>query len=408
MTTQAARRPCDRAGRPRRWKSRAPGAPIRYALLVSTAPASAAPCPHFGACGGCAFQDWTYERQFAAKVDEVRRLFEQAGVAAALAPEPSPPEARFFYRNRMSFVVGPGPVVGLREAGRWDAIVDLGACLLLSRAGHDVVNAFRGFVRDRGLAPYDLRTGRGEVRYLVLREGKNTGARLALAVARSADFPFADFARFARAHGCTAAALAVNAALSDVATGEVVARDGPPLEERVGRVAFEIGDTSFFQPSTRLAERLVAIAGGLAGSGGDLVDLYCGGGLFLLSLHERFARATGVEAAPDAARDAARNAARKGAANVTVIAGEVEAALGGLSAACAIVDPPRGGMRKAAVRALLASPVRTVVYVSCGPAAMARDVAALGPAFRLDGPVHVLDAAPWTRQVEAIARLVRA
>jgi 23S rRNA (uracil1939-C5)-methyltransferase len=324
----------------------------------------------------------------------------------------------------MSFAVGPGaagPVVGLRESRRFDAIVDLRTCLLVSEAGEALLHGFRDFVARRGLEPYDLRAERGELRYLVLREGRNTGRRLALVVARTGAFPFDDFAALAERAGFTGAALALNPARSDVAGGEVVRFAGLPLEERIGGTIFEISPASFFQPSTGLAERLVELAGALLGADSraaaraTLLDLYCGVGLFALTLRERFARAIGIESAPGSARDAARNVVRNGASNVEIVEGEVEAVLPTIAAAPpggaalrAIVDPPRAGLRPAAVRAILASPIETLVYVSCNPTSMARDIAALDRGFRLDGPVHVVDSLPWTPHVEAVARLVRA
>ena len=98
---------------------------------------------------------------------------------------------------------------------------------------------------------------------------------------------------------------------------------------------------------------------------------------------------------------------RNEAANVTIIEGEVETALAGIDAGSAIVDPPRGGLRPAALRAVVASQVSTIVYVSCNPASLARDIAALAGAFRIDSPVHVVDSLPWTSHVEAVVRLAR-
>lgn len=396
--------------------ARSPSSSRPFAGAAGAAPGgvpSGAPCPHFGACGGCAFQDRAYEAQLVAKADAAARAFAAAGLHADFAP-PEPARERWFYRNRMSYIVGPGPAIGLRAPGRWDEIIDLGTCLLLSEPAHAVVNATRAFIRERGLEPYDLRSERGLVRYLVIREGKNTGHRLAMIIARTADFPFDAFAALACSLGCTGVALAVQPAPSDVASGEVVRFAGAPLEERIGEATFEIGPSSFFQPNTRTAERLVELAAALLGAGarreGTLVDLYCGVGLFAIALRRRFARAVGVEVAPSAILDARRNAERNRAGNVTVLEGDVETVLPALSLegpVRAIVDPPRSGMRPGALRALAASAVETVVYASCNPATMARDIAALGELFRLDSPVFLLDSAPWTPHVEAAARLVR-
>src|SRR4051812_12293444 len=215
-----------------------------------------APCIHAATCGGCAFQTTAYEAHLAKKVAAARACF--AAGADVLDPSPAPPAARSFYRNRMDYIVGPGPVIGLRARGRWDAIVDLHECHLLSMESRALLDATRAFLRDRSLAPYDLRVESGLVRYLVVREGKRTGHRFPIVVVTdAAAFPFDDFWALARTHGCTGAALAVNAERSDVSRGEVVASAGEPLVERVGGFSFELEPFAFFQPNTDIAEALV-------------------------------------------------------------------------------------------------------------------------------------------------------
>lgn len=393
-------------------------------VLRKLAPAlerAEAPCPHFGPggeCGGCALQDWTYASQLRAKTETVRSLFARAGVEAGIA-EPVPAVEPWFYRNRMDYAVGrwaekPGGereiVVGLREAGRFRRVVDLRTCLLLSEAGNALRNAFRDFVRDRALEPFDLKTHRGLVRYLVIREGKNTGRRLATAVATSREFPFDDFARLAREHGCTAAALALNAGAADVSAGEIVAFEGEPLTERVGPHTFRIGPDSFFQPNTRMAGKMVETVGRLLGEArGTLLDVYCGVGLFSISLHERFERVLGIELEGGSVACARENGPAGGASNFEVVAGAAEEVLPSVRGEAAIVDPPRAGLHPRAIGALgAARDLRTIVYVACNPKTLARDVALLAPAFRVDGKVELLDCFPWTTHLEAIARLVRA
>lgn len=370
--------------------------------LESRLPHTQPPCPHFPACGGCALQHLTYEATLNIKVETVRRLFQQAGVQAAVA-DPIPAAELWYYRNRMDFVVAPGPVIGLRASGQWHTVVDLHDCRLLSPEANAVLDAFRAFLCEKNLEPYDLRRHAGLVRYIVIREGKNTGRRLAVIVTRIREFPFDEL----RLPHCTALAHSINPELSDVSFGQIVQFRGEPLTERVGAHTFRISPNAFFQTNTRMAEELVRLVRERTGAGDTLLDLYCGVGLFGISLHDRFAKIIGVETGPETVQDARANAAANNVLNFQVIEAPVEKELPKLRAETAVIDPPRSGMHPRAVRALAASPVRTLVYVSCNPKTMARDLAQLQGTFRVQGPVQPLDLFPWTTQIEAIAKLER-
>lgn len=370
--------------------------------LESQLPHTQPPCPHFPPCGGCAMQHLTYEATLRIKSETVKRLFQQAGLHVELA-EPMPAAEPWYYRNRMDYVVAPGPVIGLREPGTWHKIVDLHHCMLLSKEANAVLDAFRAFIRGKNLEPYDLRNHAGLVRYLVIREGKNTGKRLAIIVTRTREFPFAEL----QLPHCTALAHSINPELSDVSHGEIVEFRGEPLTERVGAYTFRISPNAFFQTNSRMAEALVQQAREFAGSGDTLLDLYCGVGLFGISLHGRFAKIIGVETDVETVQDARANIAANNVSNVEIIEAPVEQKLPNLRAETAVIDPPRSGMHPKAVKALAASSIRTLVYVSCNPKTMARDMAQLQGTFRVDGSVQLMDLFPWTTQLEAVAKLVR-
>jgi 23S rRNA (uracil-5-)-methyltransferase RumA len=362
-------------------------------------------CPHFGLCGGCSLQNYSYQSQLLIKVESVRRIFERMGLRVSLG-EPVRAVEEWFYRNRMDYVAAPGPKIGLRKLKSKYAVVDIGRCLLQSEGADRVRNGFRDFLQTQGLPPYDLRRKRGLVRYLVIREGKRTGRRTAIVLVTKPEFPFDEFCGLGRELGCTGFALAVYGGPADISVGEVVRYAGEPLSERVGRFEFWLSPYSFFQTNSRMAERLVEVVREFAGAGDRLADLYCGVGLFGISLSENFARVTGIEADPFAAEDARKNAELNGADNFSVIEAKVEKA-GRVDADVAIVDPPRAGMHPKAIKLLLKSEIGRLVYVSCNPETMARDLRLLEERYELRSPVHLLDMFPWTPHVELVAGLVR-
>ncbi|MCS7007985.1 MAG: TRAM domain-containing protein, partial [Gaiellaceae bacterium] len=139
----------------------------------------AARCRHVGVCGGCRFQDLSYEAQLAAKEQQVRDALARIGRIAEAPVEPIVPAASLFgYRNKVEYSftqTGEGVDLGFHRAGRWDDVVGIEECLLTTELGNRVRLAVREWAREEGLEPYDQRTGQGYLRHLVYREGRNTG-----------------------------------------------------------------------------------------------------------------------------------------------------------------------------------------------------------------------------------------
>ena len=138
-----------------------------------------APCPHFGACGGCRFQDYAYERQLESKAAQVRDALVRLGGIAEPPIDPIVPAAsQYHYRNKLeySFTQTPdGPALGFHRAGRWDEVLPLEVCLLTSDLGNRIRDAVQGWAREEKLVAYDQADQKGYLRHLVFREGRNTG-----------------------------------------------------------------------------------------------------------------------------------------------------------------------------------------------------------------------------------------
>lgn len=378
-------------------------------------------CPHFGVCGGCATQDQPYAQQLAAKEAMVRRILQPFPVSTFLPIVPSPDE--YFYRNKMEFAFGglkdAPPLLGLRQKGKFDRIVDLGECRLQSVDVGPLLSAVRAWAVKENLPTYHLKSHRGFLRYLVVREGKKTGRRMVVLVTAEGDIPKESFLEALTSSGARVdtAVWSVNAGLSDVAWGEERAvLKGPGfIEEKLGTLTFKISPRTFFQTNTRGAERLYQlIKEGLPAESKTLFDVYCGSGSIGLFCSDRVGALIGVELNPQAVSDARANALSFGVphaeyhcADASVFA-KSRTLLESWNApgAVAVMDPPRPGLSAEVRKLLLEHPIAQWIYVSCNPEALARDLSALTPTYRVHS-VQPVDLFPHTPHVETVVVLQR-
>jgi len=392
-------------------------------------------CPHFGTCGGCAFQTVAYPLQLV----ELRRLAQEALARAELPVEVEPVvgmDDPWHYRNKMDFTFGsrrwiephepPGApadfALGLHVGGRHDKVLDLERCAIHFRGADELVASARELARAQGLAPWDLRAQRGLLRHLVLRRGMRTG-ELLVDLVTSCDLPEAiepyAAAFLARHPEVTTFVQNVNTRAATVAVGErerVLHGEGT-IREVVGGLTFALSANSFFQTNTEQAERLFEIVAEEAevGEGERVFDLYCGTGAIALSLARRGARVVGFESVPSAVRDARANAAANGLAATEFIEGDVLEALGasagGAAPGVVVVDPPRAGLHPRVVPLVAALGARRIVYVSCNVASAARDLPRLlseGYALERARPVDLFPHTPHLEIVFRLSRLARA
>jgi 23S rRNA (uracil1939-C5)-methyltransferase len=384
------------------------------------------PCPYVGRCGGCRLQHVRYEAQLAFKERQVADCLSRLGGLGApeaipLRPILGAPEA-FGYRNKMEFTFAEADgqaIVGLHEAERYDAILDIDRCLLQSEAMNAVLAEVRAFVRETGWPVYRPEREEGLLRFLMLREGRATGEVMVNLVTASHDAAtaraLADRLR-ARCPGVASVVLNVNPKKAAVAVGveEHPIAGNERIREHIGGVDFAISANSFFQTNTRQAERLFGVVAEYAALGGQEVvfDLYAGTGAISLLLARQARAVYGIELVPAAIDDATRNAATNGIGNCTFLSGEVRHVLPelvrqGIRADVLVADPPRAGFHPKALRAVLALAPGRVVYVSCNPGTLARDLGVLrAGGYRLTA-VQPIDMFPHTPHIEVVARLDR-
>ncbi|MEW5775004.1 MAG: 23S rRNA (uracil(1939)-C(5))-methyltransferase RlmD [Thermodesulfobacteriota bacterium] len=394
--------------------------------VLSPSPHQTEPfCPHFGACGGCSHQDLGYDQQLHWKHLQVQETLARLGnlgeaAAAKVLPILPSPETRHF-RNKMEFAFAGGAgerlSLGLRPRGSAEGLIDIETCQLQSPQSARIVNAARDFCRTTGFPAYDPARDSGLWRHLVVREGKGTGQCLvhcitapwrqaAEAVEALADHLHAAFPTLTSfVHSTRRNRLAV-------AQGEVQRfATGPGhIFENLGPFTFRISPDAFFQTNTQAAHLLytAALELGRLDPGWTVWDLYCGSGGLTLYAAKACHKAVGFEADPRSVEDALANAADNGVPNCEFHAVDVLHALSQAPYApdAVILDPPRSGLHPDGVRELLRLAPRRIVYVSCNPATLARDLAALKERYAL-AAARPVDLFPHSPHIECAACLDR-
>lgn len=397
-----------------------PHRPEAWARIVTrTGPPSpdrvTPPCPAFGRCGGCAWQHLAYPAQLVAKRRRVEDALAGAGLAAAVAPVvPSPAEVG--YRHKGKYVAGR--TRGQLALGAWAPrshhFVDTAGC----RAVTPAIDRARGAIVDAAaaarLAPADERRGTGDLRYAIVRQARTGGVLVALVVRGTAP---ADRV-VAAARALVAAGIDGVVRIDNDRTDGALVGGAPALvagratlDETLAGVPIAIGATEFAQINPAQADALYARVAELAalGPGDRAADVYAGLGGISFALAARGADVVAIE------RDAAAIAALTAAAAAAALPGRIDARAGdaatlaalGAPLAAVVVNPPRKGLSPATLDAVHHAAASRLVYVSCGPDSLARDLAALVAAgWRIDA-VQPFDLMPGTAQVETLVRAVR-
>ena len=383
-----------------------------------------APCPYFGRCGGCRLQHVSYSAQLAFKAKQVADVLERVGGLQGVEIRPIlGAEEIYGYRNKMEFTVAPratgGVDIGLHEADRYDSVLDMERCLIQSEGMNALLDEARRFFVERGFSAYEQETGEGLLRFLMLRDGRRTGEAMVNVVtsapAVSELAPLVERVQ-ARLPGTSSVVMNVNPKKASVAVGveEHLLGGRDHIRERIGGLTFQISANSFFQTNTVQAERLfeLVLAAAALDGGETVIDLYSGTGAISLLLAQRCRWVYGVELAQAAVDDAGLNADANGIANCTFLAGEVRFVLPsliakGVTADVVVADPPRAGFHPKALDALATLGPARIVYVSCNPSTLARDLGELARGgYRVEW-VQPIDMFPHTPHIEAVARLER-
>ena len=374
-------------------------------------------CPYFGKCGGCDFQHLSYPEELWAKRQRVQDALKRLGSTDIQVEEILGAGAPLHYRNKSQYPVGPGGSIGFYRA-RSHQIVPVDRCLIQPEVSDRTAKAVGDWMRRYKISAYDESTGKGLIRHVYVRVNAR-GESLCCVVANGKQLPREpELAALIQASApkTVGVVLNINTRPGNVILGDryrtIWGRDF--LMDTLCGLEIKLSVPSFYQVNRAQAEVLYGKALEFAALTGreTVLDLYCGTGTITLCLARRAKRAIGAEIVPPAVADARENAARNGIENVEFFCGDAAAVAAqlereGLRPDVVTVDPPRKGLASDTAASIAGMGPDRVVYVSCDPATLGRDVKIFaGFGYRADRACAV-DMFPATRHVESVLRLVR-
>lgn len=375
-------------------------------------------CPVAKLCGGCDFQHMDYEEECRLKAERVRQALNRiAGEALSEVSLLAAPTCES-YRNKAQYPVASKKgraYAGFFRAGTHQ-VVENDRCLILPKEMDMVRRAVIDYMNYYRVSAYEEETGKGLVRHIYVRRGAVTEQVLVCLVVNGRKLPHVPelVERLKKVPGFTTLVLSVNVKPGNTILGEeFIPLYGPGyIEDELCGLRFRLSPRSFYQVNHAQAQRLYETAIAQAGiTGSDTVlDLYCGVGTITLAMAKAAGKVYGVEIVPQAVQDAQENARRNGIKNAEFFCGDAgKAALElerqGIKADVVVVDPPRKGLNADTIEALARMAPKRIVYVSCDPATLARDVAILKTkGYRLTS-AQAADLFPRCAHVESVVLL---
>jgi 23S rRNA (uracil1939-C5)-methyltransferase len=383
------------------------------------------PCPLFDVCGGCTWQNITYQAQLTFKQQILLSTLEHLGNVEDIDIRPILPSPEIWhYRNKMDFTFGSDrahPVkIGFHKADDFAEVIDVKRCLIHPVVFDRVLEIVREFALKQRVTCYDPRTHEGTLRHVIVRAARRSAEMLVVLLTHDEAVRNVDsLAHTIRGEipAVKAFVWGINRGLGDVAVMErEMLRHGEAfITEQLDGLQFRISPFSFFQTNTAGAEQLYRVVRDVSELSGkeNLFDAYCGTGAIGIFCAERARKVYGVESLVEAVWDARANAALNRRDNCLFLAGEMRKALPLLLSFVTedirrvVVDPPRSGMDKKSLRHIIELNAPILIYVSCNPTTLARDCVPLRESgYRLQS-VHPVDMFPHTYHIEAVAKFVK-
>lgn len=378
-------------------------------------------CPVARACGGCQIMHLSYEQQLRFKENKVKNLLERIGKLRDYEMLPLiGMKEPYYYRNKAQFPVGKnkeGKIVIGFYAGRTHSIIDTEHCYIQHPLNEKLVHIVKQWMEKYKIEPYEEETQKGLIRHILTRVGKRTGQVMVCLVINGTKLPYSDalISELCAVEGMTSISININRENTNVILGnEVRALWGLPyITDYIGDICYQISPLSFYQVNPEQTQVLYRKALEFANlkEGETVWDLYCGIGTISLFLAQKAARVYGVEIVPQAIEDAKKNAALNHMDNVEFFVGKAEEVLpreyekNHIYADVIVVDPPRKGCDASLLDCMVKMAPKRIVYVSCDPATLARDLRVLGEKGYEVVKVQGVDMFPGTVHVETVCLL---
>ena len=387
----------------------------------------AARCQHFGPCGGCDLQHFNYPAQVGWKAKALEKILRQEVAFKVLPPvEVVAMEDPWGYRSKMEFSFGqegPRVTLGLHQRGSFQRIVDIARCHIAPAGVSELLCAIKEVANQFPSKAYNPKIHQGFWRYAVIRSSLIQGQMMLLVVTNEGpkepiDALAAELPK--RVPSLKSFYWGISTKVSDVSQPErmscVAGCDF--IEDRVGDLRFRIRPTNFVQPNLVLVSRIyesIKTAARLTGREA-VYDLYCGIGLIALTLARQSQVVYAVESESENVSLAEQNAALNGISNTTFLCGKVEDLIKGRALFkagpkpdCIVLDPPRAGLHKEVYAPLLEAKAPTVLYLSCNPVSLSRDLKVLlerDPRYQVES-IQLFDFFPHTTHIETLVTLRR-
>lgn len=388
------------------------------------------PCIYSGFCGGCKWQFLDYNKQLVYKQQHVVESLEHIGrIQGVPVHQTIPSKLIFGYRNKMEFScsdrrwllpdemdrddIDKGFALGLHVPGTFYKVLDTKTCLLQPEDGNQILEDVRTFIKNADAPVYGLRSHSGFWRFVMLRHSVADDQWMVNIITAFEDLeavqPLAVWL-MERNPKIVSIVNNITARKAGVAIGEyeILLAGKSFIRDKIGAFEFEISANSFFQTNSRGAEILYETVKEYACLTGEetVLDLYCGTGTIAISLAAFAKEVVGLEIVAGAITDAENNCRINRVSNCRFILGDIRESLSqvALKPDVIIIDPPRAGMHKEVVKQVLGLKPDRIVYVSCNPATMARDLGLLKEEFDVL-EVQPVDMFPHTYHIESVARL---
>lgn len=377
-------------------------------------------CPVYKRCGGCSLQHISHESGLKFKTNLVRESIRRIGkLEGVVIHDAIGMEEPMYYRNKAQYPVGRynnEVRVGF-YAKRSHEIIDCSTCTIQHSISDKVKFIIKEFIIQNGISTFDEATGEGLVRHILTRSGFKTDEVMVVLVINGRSIPHKEKLIDVLVKDIPevkSIVLNVNAKKTNVILGEknIVIYGKGTITDYIGEFKFNISPLSFFQVNPIQTEVLYNKALEYAQLTGEetVFDLYCGIGTISLFLSRKAKKVYGVEVVEAAIKDARENAVVNGVKNVEFIVGEAEKVIPqiyseGVRADVVVVDPPRKGCDEELLKTLVSMEPRRIVYVSCNPATLARDLKYLVENGFEVVEVQPVDMFPWTPHVETVALL---
>lgn len=406
------------------FKKRGSGVEARLQKVIERSPLEreAGMCSHYALCGGCTYQTMRHEEELRLKERQVKRLLENAGICVQSWEGIVPAPSETGYRNKCEFSFGDEEkdgdlALGMRKRMSYYEVVTLKDCNIVDADYLRIIEGTLQFFQERKVPFYHKARHDGSLRHLVVRKGAATGEIL-INLVTSSEVPFSveefkDMLLGLELDGSVCGILhSVNDGLADVVKSDemrlLYGRDF--FMEKLFDLEFKVSVYSFFQTNSAGAEKLYSIVKEFAGDVADktVFDLYCGTGTIGQIMAEAGSKKViGIELIEEAVVAANENAKRNHLENCTFLAGDVLKMVDELKERpdLIIVDPPRDGIHPKAIGKIIAFGAPEIVYVSCKPTSLARDL----EIFQQEGyqveRVKLMDMFPRAVHVETVCLL---